>query len=166
MTRRHSVRWLPIGRQRVRRAFARFAEATAAVAAIEFAIVAPTLILALICTADLGVGIFRKMQVENAAQAGAQYASTNGFAASSISSAVTNATGFSSVSATPAPVQFCGCASDTGITTVDCSATCAGGFSAATYVTVSAQASYTTILPYPIIPSSFTFTSASTVRVQ
>jgi hypothetical protein len=49
-------------------------------------------VLALICTVDLGLGINRKMQVENAAQAGAQYAVVHGFAASSISNAVTQAT--------------------------------------------------------------------------
>jgi Flp pilus assembly protein TadG len=41
--------------------------AVAGSAAIEFAIVAPALVLALIGTADLGLGIHRKMQVENAA---------------------------------------------------------------------------------------------------
>jgi Flp pilus assembly protein TadG len=157
---------LPTIRHRIPGTLARFVEATTAVAAIEFAIVAPVLIVALVCTADLGLGIYHKMQVENAAQAGAQYAATNGYAASSISAAVTNTTGYSGISATPAPYQFCGCASDSGITTASCSTTCSGGFAAATYVTVSAQATYTTILPYPILPSSFTFTSAATVRLQ
>ncbi|TMJ54449.1 MAG: pilus assembly protein, partial [Alphaproteobacteria bacterium] len=49
------------------------------VAAIEFAIVAPMLVLAMVCTADLGLGIYRKMQVQNAAQAGAEYAIVHGY---------------------------------------------------------------------------------------
>ncbi len=62
--------------------------AVAGSAAIEFAIIAPVLVLALICTADLGLGIHRKMQVENAAQAGVEYAVVYGFTTRSISNAV------------------------------------------------------------------------------
>ena len=54
------------------------------VAAIELSIIAPMLVLALVCTADLGLGIYRNMQVQNAAQAGAEYAVTHGFVADSI----------------------------------------------------------------------------------
>jgi Flp pilus assembly protein TadG len=154
----------------MRKAFRRFVcngkNAVDAVAAIEFAIIAPVLVLALICTADLGQGIYRKMQVENAAQAGAEYAVVHGFAASSISNAVTQATSFSGINSSPAPFQFCGCASDTGITTADCSSTCTGGVASGTYVTVSAQGTYIPILRYPLIPDSFTFASQSTVRLQ
>ncbi len=140
--------------------------AVAGSAAIEFAIVAPVLVLALIGTTDLGLGIHRKMQVENAAQAGVEYAVVYGFTASSISNAVTSATSFSGISSSPAPVQFCGCASTTGITNADCGSTCTGGVAPGVYVTVSAQGTYRTILSYPIIPDSFTFASQSTARIQ
>jgi Flp pilus assembly protein TadG len=150
----------------VRKLLAKAKTCTAGVAAIEFAIAAPILVLVMFCTTDLGLGIYRKMQVENAAQAGAEYAVLYGFAASSISSAVTQATSFSDISASPAPSQFCGCASDTGVTTADCSSTCTGGIAPGTYVTVSAQATYTTILHYPVIPDSFIFAAQSTVRIQ
>jgi len=136
------------------------------VAAIEFAIIAPILVLLMVCTVDLGQGIYRKMQVQNAAQAGAQYAAVHGFTASSISAAVTNATTFSGISASPSPTQFCGCPSVTGVTSASCNSTCTGGISSGTYVTASAQATYTTILPYPLLPTSFTFAAQSTVRIQ
>jgi Flp pilus assembly protein TadG len=141
-------------------------DCVAGVAAIEFAIVGPVLVIALICTADLGIGIYRKMQVENAAQAGAEYAVVHGFGTSSISNAVTQATSFSGISSSPAPFQSCGCASNTGITSADCGSTCTGGVAPGTYVTVSAQGTYTTILHYPMIPDSFTFAAQSTVRLQ
>ena len=136
------------------------------VAAIELAIIAPILLLLMICTIDLGFSIYRKMQVQHSAQAGAQYAMAHGFNASSISSAVTNATSFSGVSASPAPSQFCGCASSTGVTNAACSSKCSGGSTAGTYVTVSAQGTYNTLFPYPLIPDSFTFTAQATVRIQ
>jgi len=136
------------------------------VAAIEFAIVGPMLVVMMVCTIDLGTGIFRKMQVQNAAQAGAIYAALHGFTASSISTAVTSATNLSGISASPAPTTYCGCASSNTISSVSCSSTCSGGSSPGTYVTVSAQAVYTPILSYPLLPESFTFTAQSTMRIQ
>jgi Flp pilus assembly protein TadG len=133
--------------------------------AVEFALVTPVLALTLVSLADLSLGIYRKMEVQNAAQAGATYAMVNGFNANSITSAVTQATTFS-VSASPAPTQFCGCASMSGVSTVTCGSTCSGGSSAGTYVTVSAQATYNTLLSYPGVPSSWSFSSQSTVRIQ
>jgi len=151
----------------LQRAVRRFAADRGGIAAIEFAIVAPTMVLLFICTADLSLGIYRKMQVQNAAQSGAAYAMLYGFTKTSISSAVTNATGYSSVAATPQPNEFCGCPSATsGVTSITCGSNCPNGSSAGTYVTVSAQATYQTILPYPMVPNSFTFNAQSTVRVQ
>ncbi len=133
--------------------------------AVELAIIGPALVLMMVCTVDLGMGIYRKMQVQNAAQAGAEYAIAHGYTAS-IANAVTNATTFSGITAAPAAAQFCGCPSNTGITTVTCNSTCSDGATAGTYVTVSAQGTYSTILSYPSIPDSFLFTAQSTVRIQ
>jgi len=144
----------------------RFVVATEGAALIEFSLFAPILLPMVICTMDLGFGIYRKMQVQHAAQAGAQYAIAHSWDASSISAAVTNATSFAGVSASPAPNKFCGCPSSTGITSVTCPATCDDGAVAGTYVTVSAQATYTTIVPYPLVGSSFALSAQSTVRIQ
>lgn len=136
------------------------------VAAIEFAIMVPTLIMMTVCTVDLGMGIYTNMQVQDAAQAGAQYAMVHGFDTNSISTVVSNATGQSGISASPAPVQYCGCATAAGVTNVTCGAACPAGAVSGTYVQVSTQATYTTILPYPMIANSFTLTAQAAVRVQ
>jgi len=153
----------------VRQALCRFIgnkdDAIGGVAAIELAIIAPVLLLFMVCTLDLGVGVYRSMQVQNAAQAGAQYAIADGFQATLISSAVANATSFSGISADPAPNQFCGCAASTGVTSAACGSSCPGGSLAATYITVSARGTYNTLFPYPVIPNSFTFTAQPTVRI-
>ena len=133
---------------------------------IEFAIIAPVLILSFIATADFGLAIYAKMEVENAAQAGTQYAAVNGYTSSSVSSAVTSATSLSGLSASPAPTEFCGCPSTSGVTTATCGTNCASGAAAGTYVTASAQATYSTIVSYPGIPASYTFSSTSTVRIK
>jgi len=52
------------------------------------------------------------------------------------------------------------------VAAADCTSTCDDGQSARTYVTVSAQATYTTLIPYPSLGSSVVLTAQSTVRVQ
>jgi Flp pilus assembly protein TadG len=136
------------------------------IAATEFAMFAPMLVLGMIGVADLGMGVYRKMQVQNAAQAGAAYAMVNGFNASSITSSVLNATSFTGISAEPAPTWFCACPSSVGTTGASCNSTCADGTAAGVYVTVSAQGTYNTLVPYPGLTNMFNFISQSTVRIQ
>jgi len=124
------------------RFFARAAGSTSGAAAIEFGIVVPLLALVVPCVIDLGFGIYYKMQVEDAAQIGAQWAIKNGFDATNISYisyAVTHATNASGISASPAPFEFCGCATGSSVSTATCGATCPGGDQAGTYATVSAD---------------------------
>jgi hypothetical protein len=119
-----------------------------------------------VATADIGMGFYRKMQVEDAAQAGAAWAIKNGFDANAISNAVTSATSAPAISVSPTPVKFCGCAGGSSISTVTCGTTCSGGALAGTYTTVSAQMTYNTILPYGFFPSTYNFSLQSTVRLQ
>jgi Flp pilus assembly protein TadG len=154
------------GLERLRQFFSSDCTATAGVASVELAIIAPVLVAALICTIDLGLGIYRSMQVEAAAQAGAEYAVVRGFSAAGVISAVASATSLGGVQATPAPVQFCGCASAGGVANTACGQPCPDGTNPGTYVTVSAQANYNTLLPYPMFPNTFVFAAQSTVRTQ
>lgn len=135
-------------------------------AAIEMALIAPVLILMLVGTADYGTAIYRRMQVQHAAQAGADFAMRNGFNAPAITATVTGATAFVGLTATPAPAETCGCATAAAVTPAVCGATCAGGAVAGTYIAVSAQGTYTTIVPYPGMPTSFTFASTSMARTR
>jgi Flp pilus assembly protein TadG len=151
---------------RLRAFFGSSDAATAGTASIELAIIAPVIVLALIGTFDLGFGIYRRMQVESAAQAGAQYAIARGYSPDGVTRAVASATSYAGIMANPAPVQFCGCAAASGVTAAACGQPCPDGNGAATYVTVSAQATYTTFLPYPLFPSSYSFAAQSTVRTQ
>ncbi len=134
--------------------------------AIEFAFIAPVVILMMIGVVDFGLATWRNMQVHSAAQAGAQYAMAHGFNPAGITAAVTNATAYPDVTVTPAPNQFCGCPSADGVTAASCTASCPTGGAAGAYVTVSAQATYTPLLPYPLIPNALTLTAQSTVRTQ
>ena len=116
---------------------------------------------------EFGMGFYRKMQVYDAAQAGAQYVIKKGYtSATSVSSAVTSATANTAITATPAPSQSCGCPTTSGITSATCGNACADGTLAATYVTVSAQGTYTPIFHYPGLSDSYTFTAQTIVRIK
>ena len=161
------ITWIPRHlRRNGRSLFGRAARDIKGVAAIEFAMIVPLLSLMVVSVADIGMAVHRKMQVEHAAQAGAEYAIVNGFDADAISSAVTSATDSTAISAQPRPVKFCGCATASGIDTLTCGAICPGGALAGTYTTVSAQATYSTIINYTVVPDAYTYNAQSTVRLQ
>jgi Flp pilus assembly protein TadG len=136
------------------------------IAAAEFAVLVPVLVLLAVGTADLGLAIYSEMQVQNSAEAGVGYAFLHGFNASAISSAVTSAGQLSALTAAPAPAQFCGCPGTSGVTSTTCGSTCSNGNTAGTYVTASATMVYHTLISYPIIPNQYTFVRQSTVRIK
>jgi Flp pilus assembly protein TadG len=136
------------------------------VAAVEFGIMIPLLSLMAVSVTDIGLALYRKMQVEDAAQAGAQYAIARGFDTTGISSAVTSATNSTAITASPGPVQFCGCPTSTGVSAVSCGAICTGGAQAGTYATVSAQATYHTLINYQIVAATYSYSAQSTARLQ
>lgn len=134
-------------------------------AAIEMTLLAPVLVFMIVGMADYAAATHRRMQVQHAAQAGADFAMRNTFEPGLIGNAVMNAAA-AGITADPAPVETCGCASGSSITAAICGTTCADGFLAGTYINVSAQGSYTTILPYPGIPNTFNFTATAMSRTR
>jgi Flp pilus assembly protein TadG len=158
------------GRRALAALFGRERLAKVGVAAIELALVSPLLVTGVLGAGELGITIFRETQVQFAAQAGARYALANGFDATKISNAVVNATNYTNITATPAPSQFCGCPSATGVSvasgTPPCSATCSGGVTAGTYVTASSQAQFSPIIPNPWQTGTVTLSAKATVRIQ
>ncbi|MGP0010821.1 MAG: TadE/TadG family type IV pilus assembly protein [Methylocella sp.] len=132
-------------------------------AAIEFGLFIPVLLTLLTGTVELGFLMYEAMQVNNAVEAGALYAAANSFNAANITSAVTNAsvlpTGLNTLTATPAPTQFCGCPTAAGVTNLGsppCSATACSGSPAGTYVRVNASLTHTIIIPNPWVPTTLT----------
>lgn len=134
--------------------------------ALEFGLLVPVLATLVVAISDLSLGFVRKMAVQEAAEAGAQYAAINGWNSAAIGSAVTNATTVSGIAATPAPAKSCGCATAASIAAAACGTTCASGRPAGTYVTTSAQYSYHMILSYPGLANPVTLTASTTVRIQ
>lgn len=163
-------RHLSCSRQGLRPRFtstAKIWKADVGIAAVEFALATPILLAILVPLVDLGLAFSQQIQLNQAVQAGAEYAARNPWNSNSstaIASAITSATTLSGLTAVPAPSQSCGCASGTTITSATCGTTCSSGQTAGYYVTVNAQAPYSTVLPYSVLGS--TLTAQAVVRVQ
>ena len=137
------------------------------VSAIEFAFVAGILSMLLLGVCDFGLGFWEQMQVANAARAGTEFAVKNGYDATNIQTAVTNATNLAGIQASPAPSSSCGCPDVTaGVTAATCGSACADGSNAGTYVTVNAQISYRTLFAWPGLSNPMTLASTATVRLN
>ena len=135
----------------------------AGTAAVEFGLFMPLFVLLLVGLTEIGFAMFGSMQVYSAVEAGALYATRNGWSPSGIANAVVNSTNVSGVAATPAPSQFCGCPGLAGIAAATCGTTCTGGGAVGQYIRINATLTRTTILT-----SSFglpaTLTAQSIIR--
>ncbi len=139
------------------------------VAAVEFALAAPILVGLLLPVGDLGIAFSQRIQVQQAAQAGAQYAGSHPWNTNSptqIANAVTAAAALSGITATPAPSQVCGCPTGTMVAMAICTSTCTNGQNAGYYVVVNAQRLYKPKLPYSVLGHSLMLTAQSTVRIH
>lgn len=134
--------------------------------AVEIGLIAPVLAVILVPMIDVGMGAYQQMQVQDAAQVGAQYAAEHGWDSAAIENAVHSATGLGGVDASPAPARSCGCLDGTAIAGAACGSTCPDGSPAGTYVTVSAQAQYATFVTYPGLANPLTLSARSTVRIK
>jgi Flp pilus assembly protein TadG len=156
-------------RRRLSRRVAGLARSTRGTSAVEFAVAAPVLLGLLVPVADLGMAFAQRQQVQQAVQAGAQYAASHPWhrdAPNDITSAVRAAGPISGLSVTPAPYQVCGCPGDTAVLTMTCGTPCANGQTAGYYVVVSAELPYTPVLPYSALSNQVTLTGQATVRIR
>jgi Flp pilus assembly protein TadG len=134
------------------------------VAAVEFALIAPVLLLLAAGLIDGSRFIVQTMQVKAAAQAGADYARAHGWDAAGIAGAVTAATSIA-VSASPAPTQTPACIAN-GNLVAPPGATCAAGGTPGNFVTIAAQAPFAPIMPWPGFSRPTTVSAHAFVRLN
>ncbi len=144
---------------------------TRGVAAIEFAIMTSLLFIPFLGGVEVGYAAFQAMQVQSAAEAGALYASKNGFDPTDISLAVRNASAATEVTAVPAPSEFYGCPTNSGITPLGTvpplpPPNCADGTSPGTYVQINATMTRVSLIPNSLLGLPPTFSAKSIVRLS
>jgi len=135
-------------------------------AAIEFAIVAPLLMILIIGAAEVGYSAYQAMQVQNAVEAGALYAVKNGSGASGITNAVLQATDVTGLAVVPPPAKFCGCPGNSGIVAEPCTSSCANGYPPGQYIQINATLARRTLIPNSGLPLPTVLSAQSIVRLQ
>ena len=135
-------------------------------AAVEAALILPVLFLLMTGVFELGFAAYESMQVQSAADAGAQYAARNTWDAAKISEAVVGATGASGIDATPAPSLFCACPTGGTLAAISCVSLCPNGTTPGRYAVVSARKTHATIVSYPGLPEPVVLTAQSIIRIQ
>jgi Flp pilus assembly protein TadG len=130
-------------------------------AAVEFALLAPVLLLIMAGLTDGSQLIVTHMQVNSAAQAGADFALRQGWNAAGIQAAVTAA---APVGATGTPVLAQACVVAGAIVTT-AAGKCADGGDVGRFVTVTAQAPFTPLMSWPGIAMPKTINGQATVRI-
>jgi Flp pilus assembly protein TadG len=153
-------------------------------AIIEFTLLAPLLVVMSIYTMDFGLAFYTQMRLQNAAQAGVDWAIANHiFNNGSITAAAINAANNQpnnmnvSVSA-GYPIEQCGCPSSTGVTLTANTApapcplcnTLVGGITVTSdgglYVTVQTEATYNSLTGYGLFSNATPLTAKATTRIQ
>jgi Flp pilus assembly protein TadG len=145
--------------------------------AVEFGLAAPVFMAMLTPVVDLGLAFSQQIRINQAVEAGAQYASTNQYNTSSWSSGVSSAmSGATTLSISPSVgSETCGCpnSGSTAIVTggygtaPNCTGgPCPDGSNPGYFVTISASRTYTSVMPYSILGSSITLSSQAIVRVN
>jgi Flp pilus assembly protein TadG len=151
--------------------------------AVEFGVAAPVFLAILMPVVDLGRAYSQQIQIRQAVQSGALYASVNIYNTSTwstnVQNAVTNSTYLSSDATFAANVsaESCGCpnATSTDISSHDTVTTCgrsnggtncSDGSAPGYYVTITGSLTYTPVMPYSILASPTTLSDQAVVRIQ
>ena len=140
-----------------------------AVAALEFALVAPVLLMLFGGMADLGIAMWVRGTLTEAVSQGAYYAFLTGpsVTASNIQSLVTKASGITGVTATvSAPATYCAAGTPATLTAAPSNSTCADGSTPGTYTTISANYTVPAVLPVLTSLGSVKLQEDATVRLQ
>jgi Flp pilus assembly protein TadG len=137
-------------------------------AATELALFAPVLSVMLLGAGDFARAFYFNQEVVAAVRAGAQYGSQSVTTAADTTgiSAAALADG-TDVPGLTASSSFCTCQSPPPTGQTACaSGYCNGANSAATYVTVTTSATFTTLVNYPGIPHTTTMSAKAIMQVQ
>lgn len=131
--------------------------------AVEFALLAPLLVVMLTGLADFGRVTYDRMALETAARSAVQYARQNPNDTAGITAAALNAGGLDAAAAVEIPAPFCECPNGTSI---GCSTVCPGGEPILRFLSVTVRHDFEPFFPYPGLPSPLALAGTAVIRVQ
>ncbi len=126
--------------------------------AVEFALMAPFLLVATSGLVDYGRSVINEMELASAVRAGAQFAIADSDDTTAIGAAVVGATNLALTAADVTANEFCECADGTPI---GCGGGCFDGSANRYYMTVTANYAFT-----PFFLAAQTLTGSITVRTR
>ena len=141
----------------------RFWEAREGNFLVEYALFLPVFMILLAIAFDFGMAVYDSMSLKEAARAGAQYAMKAPSDSAGLTAVVSNATGVNPANLTITSNLSCQCANGTS---VGCGTSCADGSATETYVSVSVQEPYTTLLPYPASLAPLSLQGMASLRIR
>jgi Flp pilus assembly protein TadG len=132
--------------------------------AIEFALIAPVLVILLMGTVDYGLETYYDAQLQQAVRAGAEYVNNSGHSqdTAGITAAVQGASALTGI-AVATPTGSYQCSNGTAVAGVG--STCANGSAVGSYMTISATFTYTSFVTF-FSSAPRTLSSTVTVRYQ
>ncbi len=138
--------------------------ASRGVAAVEFALILPTAMVIMIGLFDFGLGAYQTMALRSAARAGGQYALINPDDDAGLLDAVLLSTRLDAGELTVTDLPACRCSNGT---VVSCATgICPGNTPFNRYVEITVSKPYSTMFPYPGLPSTLTLSGVASFRTQ
>ena len=151
----------PTPEQRTRfRNIASFSRARDGVAAIEFALLTPVIVVMLTGLISFGFVVYQKMEMTNAAHSGVQLALVDSSNISAIQDAVVASTNLGITTADVNVTEFCECADGSAVT---CGSACGDGSNNRHFLTIDISMN-ATLLFWP--DGSIPLSQTSTIRIQ
>jgi Flp pilus assembly protein TadG len=148
-----------------RMSFIRFWKDRAGISFIETALLIPGMLLLCCGTMDFARVVYAGIEIAGAARAGVQYGAltpgNSGDTTGMVNAALADATDLGST-VTASASNFCACDGST----VDCSSTCMDGSTPDGYVSVTANYTFTPLIPYPGVPQTVALSRTAKMRAQ
>lgn len=130
---------------------------------VEYAAAAPILLVLMAILFDFGMAAYDSMSLKEAARASAQYAVKDSSDTDVLRQVAANASGLDPSNLTVTANKFCECADGTQPV---CGSACPDLSTPRTYVAISVEEQYTTLLPYPSSLAPLTLRGDATLRIR
>jgi len=128
---------------------------------VEFALIAPVLMLMILGLVDAGRAIGANSRLGQGVTAGLRYALSDSYAVDAIATSAMSGSRYADGEATVNVTRFCECPDGSSIA---CSGTCTAGFKRI-FVQVDMTRTEATIFSYPIIGDQFTVSRTGSLQV-
>jgi hypothetical protein len=146
----------------MRKLFKRLARDRSGNTLVELAVVSPFIVAITLGVIDFGRGAQTSMSLRSAARVGAEYVSRTGDL-DKVPAIVADAANLDTATLVVTPNMFCECDGGAGAT---CGSYCPDGTIARRFISITAAQTFSTLVPYPMVPNPMHLSGRAILRVQ